>query len=62
MEKITRGLQFSTENFGRGGQSTIVLNLGLNIGSNILFDYFIYKISENKSYKKIIKYLRLDKE
>lgn len=31
MEKEIKVLQFGTGNFGKGGQSTVILNIGLNI-------------------------------
>lgn len=49
MEKPIRVLQFGAGNFGRGGQSTIVLNFGMNIDNKkIIFDYVVNIISDEK--------------
>ncbi|WP_300622525.1 hypothetical protein, partial [uncultured Fusobacterium sp.] len=54
MEKEIRVLQFGTGNFGRGGQSTIIYNFGMELAKkNIIFDYFIDKISDPLYEKKI---------
>lgn len=54
MEKTVRVLQFGTGNFGRGGQSTIVYNFGMELAQkNIIFDYFIDKISDPIYEKRI---------
>lgn len=54
MEKTVRVLQFGTGNFGRGGQSTIVYNFGMELAKkNIIFDYFIDKISDPIYEKRI---------
>lgn len=49
MEKPIRVLQFGAGNFGRGGQSTIVLNFGMNTDNKkIIFDYVVNIISDEK--------------
>lgn len=54
MKKPIRVLQFGTGNFGRGGQSTVVFNFGMNIDNEkVIFDYYVDKISD-KEYINII--------
>lgn len=49
MKEPIRVLQFGTGNFGRGGQSTIVLNFGMMIDNKkVIFDYYVDKISDEK--------------
>lgn len=49
MKKPVRVLQFGTGNFGRGGQSTIVLNFGMMVDNKkVIFDYYVDKISDEK--------------
>lgn len=50
-----RVLQLGTRNFGTGGISTIIFNLGKNIDSQkIIFDYLIIGRPKNESYLKEI--------
>lgn len=55
MDRPKRILQIGVGNFGRGGQSTIVLNFGLNQDSSkVVFDYLIIdKVSNEKYIKQI---------
>lgn len=55
MDRPKRILQIGAGNFGRGGQSTIVLNFGLNQDSSkVVFDYLIIdKVSNEKYIKQI---------
>lgn len=49
MKKPIRILQFGTGNFGRGGQSTIILNLGMKMNNEeFIFDYYVNEISDEK--------------